>query len=321
MRISPKRYVGIGIAVAAMGMYVPSFILLYPFAGPSTLALAFIPPALAGWLLGAWGGLLTGILSFPLTAFLLHRAGDAAAGNLSAGLLGGSTVALIGLAIGWIRGLLDRSKDQKEELRRERALLREEVKMRMEAEERLAHEAFHDPLTDLPNRRLFINRLEQAVARSQRNPDSPYALLYLDLNGFKLINDSLGHQAGDQSLIQVADRLRSPLRAVDTVARIGGDEFAVLLEGVSTPDEVIAIVQRIQEKLSSPIQWNGNSIAIGASIGVVMNLTVYEQIDDILRDADIAMYRAKSSGHNRFQVFGDWVNEGREEQMTGPNMG
>jgi diguanylate cyclase (GGDEF)-like protein len=169
----------------------------------------------------------------------------------------------------------------------------------------LIHETLHDPLTTLPNRRLFVNRLEHAVAWGHRNSDSLAAVLYLDLDRFKSINDSLGHDAGDQLLIQVADRLKSSLRAIDTVARMGGDEFAILLESVSTPEEVITAVQRMQACLALPYEWKGKSIDSGASIGVVINLTAYEQIDDIVRDADIAMYQAKSDGGNEFRVFAD----------------
>ena len=305
MKISLNLWARSGIALASLGIYCLAFIVLYPLLGPPVLALSFIPPAIAGWLLGARGGLLSGILNFPLTAFLLYLVGDTSATNLGGAVLGGSSAILLGLVIGWIKGLLDRLKQQAGELQEERTLLREEVKRRIKAEERLTHEALHDPLTNLPNRRLFVNRLEHAVAWSQRNSDSLCAVLYLDLDRFKSINDSLGHDAGDQLLFQVADRLKSSLRAIDTVARMGGDEFAILLEAVSTPEEVITTVQRIQASLALPHEWKGRSIGNGASIGVVMNLTAYQQIDDIIRDADIAMYRAKGNGGNEFRIFGD----------------
>jgi diguanylate cyclase (GGDEF)-like protein len=305
MKISLNIWARIGIALASMGLYALAFFLLYPLTGSSALALSYIPPAIAGWLLGARGGLLSGILSFPLTALLLHLVGDTSANNLGGAVLGGSSVILLGWVIGWIKGLLDRLKKQAGELQEERTLLQEEVKRRIKAEELLIHETLHDPLTNLPNRKLFFNRLEHAVARSQRNSDSLCAVLYLDLDRFKSINDSLGHDAGDQLLIQVADRMKSSLRAIDTVARMGGDEFAILLEAASTPEEVITAVQRIQANLALPYEWKGKSIGSGASIGVVMNLTAYEQIDDIIRDADIAMYRAKGDGGNKFRVFED----------------
>ena len=306
MKISLNLWARLGIALVSLGLYALAFILLYPITGMSALALSYIPPAIAGWLLGVRGGLLSGILSFPLTALLLNLAGETAtANNLGGAVLGGSSVILLGWLIGWIKGLLDRLKKQAGELQEERTLLQEEVKRRKTAEERLIHETLHDPLTNLPNRRLFFNRIERAVARSQRNSGSLCAVLYLDLDRFKSINDSLGHDAGDQLLIQVADRMKSSLRAIDTVARMGGDEFAILLEAASTPEEVITAVQRIQASLALPYEWKGKSVASGASIGVVMNLTAYKQIDDIIRDADIAMYRAKGAGGNEFRVFED----------------
>jgi diguanylate cyclase (GGDEF)-like protein len=316
MKTSLNRCGSIGVVLASMGTYFFAAMVLYPKTGPAVLALSFIPPAIAGWLLGTRGGLLCGILAFPVTGALLRLAGDTTGvSSLGAALMGGSCVTLIGMAIGWIRGLLDRLKDQAVQLEKERTLLRDEVRRRMEAEERLIHEARHDLLTDLPNRRLFVDRLEHALARSRRNLDARSALLYIDLNRFKSINDSLGHDAGDRLLIQVAGRLKSVVRASDTVARIGGDEFAVLLEAVSNPEEVTAIVQRIQAALALPYEWNGKSFSTGASIGVVMNLTIYGQVDDVMRDADVAMYRAKADGGNEFRVCGDE----RPEQIDGPS--
>jgi len=315
MKISFNIFVRIGLTLSAMGLYIFGFLMLYPLSGPTVLALAFLPPAIGGWLLGAWGGLLCGIVSFPLTSFLLLLVGDTtSANNLSAAVMGGSSVLLTGMVTGRIRELLDRLKKQAKELEQERTLLQEEVKRRIKAEEQLTHEALHDPLTDLPNRRLLVNRLEHAHAWNQRNPEKLCALLYLDLNRFKVINDTLGHDAGDQLLIQVATRLKSSLRAVDTVARIGGDEFAILLEAVSTAEEVITIVKRVQTNLALPYEWKGSPVASGASIGVVMNMNAYEKIDDIMRDADTAMYQAKSGGGSDFMVYAGEVTGQMKEQ-------
>jgi diguanylate cyclase (GGDEF)-like protein len=306
MKISLNVYVRIAIALSSMGVYVFAFLILYPMSGPTVLALAFLPPAIGGWLLGAWGGLSLGVFSFPLTNFLLNLVGDTvSANNLSVAVMGSSSVMLTGMVTGRVRELMNRLKRQTSELEQERTRLEEEVKRRIKAEERLTHEALHDPLTDLPNRRLLVSRLEHALAWNQRNPDKLCALLYLDLNRFKSINDSLGHDAGDQILIQAANRLKFSLRAMDTVARMGGDEFAILLEAASSQEEIIGVVERVQTSLALPYDWNGNLVSSGASIGVVMNLTAYEQIDDIMRDADVAMYRAKSGGGNVFRVFGD----------------
>ena len=167
----------------------------------------------------------------------------------------------------------------------------------------MAHEALHDPLTDLPNRRLLFNRLEHAYAWNKRNPENLCAVLYLDLDGFKNVNDSLGHEAGDTLLKQVAGRLQSSVRGIDTVARMGGDEFAILLEAASTEEDVKTIVQRIQISLALPYELLGNTVESRASIGVVMSIAGYNQFDDILRDADTAMYSSKANGGNQYRVF------------------
>lgn len=316
MKISLNIFTRIVLSLGIMVLYVFGFLMLYPLSGPTVLALAFVPPAIGGWLLGAWGGLFSGIVSFPLTNLLLYLVGDTAStNNLSAAVMGGSSVMLTGMVTGRIRELLDRLKKQARELELERTLLQEEVEKRIIAEERLTHEALHDPLTDLPNRRLLVNRLEHAHAWNRRNPDKTCALLYLDLNRFKTINDTLGHEAGDQLLIEIATRLKSSLRAVDTVARIGGDEFAILLEAVSAPEEVLTIVKRVQTNLALPYEWNGNPVASGASIGVVMNMNAYEKIDDVMRDADTAMYQAKSGGGNDFMVYAGEATRQMKEQV------
>ena len=291
------------IILGSLGIYAAIFPLLYPYAGPATAALTLIPIATAGWLLGVRGTLIFGILVAPLNSLLFHLIRDPASGSLIRTGLASSVFTLIGIGVAWLRALVEQVNKQADELLAERKLLQEEIVRRTRAEERLVHDALHDPLTNLPNRRLFLDRLEHAVEWSKRNPDNLCAVLYLDLNRFKTINDNLGHDAGDQFLIEVASRLKSSVRAVDTVARMGGDEFAILLEAASTPEDVIAIIQRIQAHLALPYEWIGNPIVSGASIGVVMSLTTYERIDGILRDADIAMYRAKSSGGSEFRVF------------------
>jgi diguanylate cyclase (GGDEF)-like protein len=253
--------------------------------------------------LGVRGGLVFALIAVLLNTLLFRIVGNTEAGALAPILFGSIAFGLVSTGIGYVKTLNQQVRQQAEALTAERASLQEEIVRRTRAEERLTHEALHDPLTSLPNRRLFFNRLEHAHAWSKRNPDNLCAVLYLDLNLFKTINDSLGHEAGDQLLIQVASRLRSSIRDVDTVARMGGDEFAILLEAASTTEDVKTIIQRIQMSLGSPYEWRGNSIVSGASIGGVMNIAPYEQIDAILRDADAAMYRAKASGDNQFVVF------------------
>jgi diguanylate cyclase (GGDEF)-like protein len=171
------------------------------------------------------------------------------------------------------------------------------------AKARLTHEALHDPLTNLPNRRLFVDRVDHAIQWNKRHPNDLFAVIYLDFDRFKVINDSLGHNVGDQLLVILARRLKSSVRTMDIVARMGGDEFAILLEAVKSDEDVIEIVKRIQENLATPCELERNSIVMTASIGIVMSIIRYERTDNIIQDADIAMYGAKISGGNRFVVF------------------
>ena len=171
------------------------------------------------------------------------------------------------------------------------------------AERQLLHDAFHDVLTGLSNRALFIDRLKLALARHKRLGADHFAVLFLDLDRFKVINDSLGHAIGDQLLVGIARRLETCLRPGDTVARLGGDEFTILLEDVTDTREVTTIAQRIQKELSLPFNLGGHEVYTTASIGIAPSTTGYESPDDILRDADTAMYRAKSMGKARYEVF------------------
>jgi diguanylate cyclase (GGDEF)-like protein/PAS domain S-box-containing protein len=178
-----------------------------------------------------------------------------------------------------------------------------DISLQKRTEEQLQFEAFHDSLTGLPNRALFMDRLGRAVEHAKRYPDYHFGVLFLDLDRFKVINDSLGHSFGDLVLIDIAKILSECLRDEDSVARIGGDEFVVLLAQVAGSSEAIAISERIQQALQSPIDREGNKIVISASIGVVVSDPGYDKPEDILRDADIAMYRAKIQGRACHVVF------------------
>jgi diguanylate cyclase (GGDEF)-like protein/PAS domain S-box-containing protein len=170
-------------------------------------------------------------------------------------------------------------------------------------EERLRQQALYDALTGLPNRVLFLDRLAMGIANTKRRAGGTYTVLWLDLDGFKILNDSLGHQMGDKLLIQVADRIRAQLRESDTAARFGGDEFAVLLLDVPDLATVRVVVQRLLEHLGAIYDLEGNEIVVTASIGVAMSTVGYERPEDVLRDADIAMYRAKSKGRGTYAIF------------------
>jgi diguanylate cyclase (GGDEF)-like protein/PAS domain S-box-containing protein len=174
---------------------------------------------------------------------------------------------------------------------------------RRSAEEALRHGAFHDSLTGLPNRTLFMDRLERALARCERDPSAVPAVLFVGLDRFKIVNDSLGHSVGDRLLVAVSGRLQSCIRPGDTVARLGGDEFALLLDSVVAPSDAIRIAERVHSELSSPFILEGVETFTSASIGIALGGTQYRRPDDILRDADTALERAKSHGTGHNEVF------------------
>ncbi|HYJ87907.1 MAG TPA: EAL domain-containing protein [Pyrinomonadaceae bacterium] len=179
----------------------------------------------------------------------------------------------------------------------------QDITIRKQAEEKLHHDAFHDALTGLPNRALFTDHVKLAIARLHRRGDQRFAVLYLDLDRFKVINDSLGHLGGDQLLIGIARRLENCLRPGDTIARIGGDEFTVLLEDIGDGSEVAQIAERIQNEISAPFNLSGREVFTTVSMGIALSSQEYERPEDILRDADTAMYRAKGLGKARHETF------------------
>ena len=179
----------------------------------------------------------------------------------------------------------------------------QDITARKVAEERLLHDAFHDALTGLPNRALFTDHLRMAVNRTKRNPNYMFTVLFLDLDRFKVVNDSLGHQIGDQLLIEIARRLEKCLRPGDTVARLGGDEFTILLEDLQNEDEARQVADRIQDELKKPFQLGDQQVFTSVSIGISPSTIGYDKPEDVLRDADTAMYSAKSLGGTRHEVF------------------
>lgn len=179
----------------------------------------------------------------------------------------------------------------------------QDISERKQAEKKLVHDAFHDALTGLPNRMFFMDQLKQSVQRVNRTQGLPFAVLFLDFDRFKIINDSLGHMAGDQLLIAIAKRLRASVRPGDTVARLGGDEFTILLDSLKNPDDAIDMARRLLSNLSEQFRLPGREVFITASIGLALSTAGYEHAEEVLRDADTAMYRAKSLGRARYEVF------------------
>ena len=206
-------------------------------------------------------------------------------------------------------------------------IVNRDITERKRAEELLAHNAFHDGLTNLPNRALFLDRLQHALTFSKRHANYKFAVLLLDIDEFKIVNDSLGHTAGDELLIKIGQRLKDAVRRADTVlrpysdnvpdkpanddtlARLGGDEFTIFLDDIRDPIEAVRVAERIQVELAVPFAVNHQEIVISASIGIVSSANPHTQAEDLMRDADIAMYRAKRSGKARCDVSDPAMHE------------
>jgi diguanylate cyclase (GGDEF)-like protein/PAS domain S-box-containing protein len=179
----------------------------------------------------------------------------------------------------------------------------QDITDRKRAEAQLIHDAYHDALTDLPNRLWFIEQLGQALAAARSDPQAGFAVLFLDLDRFKIINDSMGHLFGDQLLINTAERLKASVRPGDMIARLGGDEFTVLMSGLTERAEVIKVVERIQQEVARPFVLNGFETLTTASIGIALSDLGYDKPEELLRDADTAMYQAKSLGKAQHVIF------------------
>lgn len=181
--------------------------------------------------------------------------------------------------------------------------LRSDLSVKRQTQEHLLYSTLHDALTGLPNRSLFTERLRHAMRRATRHPDDLFAVLFLDLDRFKDINDNLGHFAGDELLRAVARRLEACLRPEDTVARLSGDEFAILLESITDTSDAGRVAERIEEALSFPINLAGAEVTTSASMGIVTSSMAHDQPEQLLRSADMAMYRAKAAGRARYEMF------------------
>jgi diguanylate cyclase (GGDEF)-like protein len=204
---------------------------------------------------------------------------------------------------------LDHVRHQAQVLSKINEELQIEISERKRAEEQLAHDALHDALTGLPNRVLFLDRLRHAINFSRRHASYRFSVLFLDLDHFKAVNDSLGHPVGDQLLIAIAQRLRKCVRAGDTVARMSGDEFVALLEDSKAAHEVIQTAERILDEFKLAFTLDDHQFFASTSIGIVTDVNGYTQPDEVIRDADIAMYYAKIQGKGRYELFTPTMRE------------
>ncbi|MGB6015614.1 MAG: EAL domain-containing protein, partial [Nodosilinea sp.] len=191
-----------------------------------------------------------------------------------------------------------------------------DISDRKRAEEQLIYSALHDSLTDLPNRALLTSRLESAIQRAQRSPTYHFAVMFLDLDQFKVINDSLGHLIGDKLLLTVAQKLSSRIRPTDLAARLGGDEFVILLEHIPDIQTVTHMAERLLAEFDSATIVDGHSVFITTSIGIVWGTEAYTEATDLLRDADIALYRSKASGRGKYQIFDSEMHVQAMKRMT-----
>ena len=191
-----------------------------------------------------------------------------------------------------------------------------DITERRRIQDELSHAALHDSLTGLGNRTLFTELLERALGRSRRSSSYGFAVLFVDLDRFKLINDSLGHHVGDRFLVAIGHRIHKYLRPGDALARLGGDEFAILLDAIREPETATTIADRLQDALAEPFHVNGHEIYASASVGIAFGDSRYRSADDLLRDADLAMYRAKALGRSRCQTFDPSMHTSAIQRLT-----
>ncbi|MEO8804319.1 MAG: EAL domain-containing protein [Rudaea sp.] len=187
--------------------------------------------------------------------------------------------------------------------------LREHIGVRERMERQLKHETLHDTLTGLPNRNFLLERMSQSLTAFKRDPRHLFAVLFLDLDRFKVVNDSVGHLIGDELLNEVGGRIAACLEPRDLVSRLGGDEFAILLNDIEDADDACALAQRIIDALNAPIRLGGKEIFTSTSIGIAIGDSRYQKAEELLRDADVAMYRAKAQGRHRFALFDQHLHQ------------
>ena len=270
------------VALVGWGAYVTLFVLGFAFLGAQLGALALLPVALSAWLWGLRAGLVMGALSFAVNTLLFNIVAPALGGWDAVfshqGGAGHVAVLLLGGVVGYLRDV--------------RVQLHKQKKALLEKQKQLLHLAQHDPLTGLPNRSLFMDRLERAAAQAKRSGEV-VAVCFLDLNGFKEVNDSLGHAAGDDLLRQIAERLGKRRRESDTLARMGGDEFTVIATGLKDVQSVKRVAGALLDAFHLPFNVQGQEVVMSASLGLALYPQDGRSADELLQVADGAMYRVK----------------------------
>jgi diguanylate cyclase (GGDEF)-like protein len=305
--------VGWALSYALIGM--AGFWQAATLSGEETLA----PPARSPQELNSWQTYLPylGIAGVYLLYIINHPYGSPQDFMVMAGGVGVVTGLVLvrqiltmienGRLVDQLHAALSRIEQQSTALQQVNRDLLAEVEERKRAEVKLAYDSLHDALTGLPNRVLFMDRLKHTLEHTKRYNERGFSVVFLDVDHFKLVNDSLSHRVGDQLLIAIAQRLRVCLRMSDTVARLGGDEFVFLLEEIADLEAAISTVNRIQDKIKEPFSLDGHAIQITGSFGIVLYQDEYTTADEILQDADIAMYRAKAQGKARYEVFNPFM--------------
>lgn len=335
-------HVGLALGLASILLYFFLFFPAYWGAGKVASSLVFVPLIVLGWLYGLRGSVLFAVTTPLLSIALYTWVGDVDGTSPTPLLIGSVACMVVGLVVGGMRDLLRYLSIQADDFAAQRATLEQEIARRQTAEDQLhkmnsqlelavadrtaklndlnkqlevelaerksveqqlVHNGLHDHLTGLPNRRLLLERLGHALTRAQRRLDYAYTVLYLDFDRFKVVNDSLGHAVGDLVLLEATRRLQASVRTTDTIARMGGDEFTILLDEIGRLEDAIMIADRTLEELARPYELQGRTVFMSASLGIVPNPKEYEDAEAILRDADTAMYCAKSLGRGRYVVF------------------
>jgi diguanylate cyclase (GGDEF)-like protein len=290
-RIRGRQYtsgqIGMGIIVLTSLLYIIAFLPLFRMISLSVIALAIVPVIVAAGAFGWWGGLIGGLAALLVNYILFSLINGTQPSFLSEPYfwMAHTIFIIVGVSIGYMQSIL--------------TAIRQEMHLRTVAETKLTYLSTHDPLTDLANQNLFYDRLTHAISRAERNKQG-LAVLYLDIDRFKEINTAHGHDIGDQVLLKLAERLKTSVRASDTVARLGADEFAIILENISTDEDIAKVSQKILSTAAEEIQVQGQSIRATLSCGISRYPKNGKAPNSLIRQADIAMTDAKKDGGNCF---------------------